>query len=81
MGLGVRESSYILLLQLMNVPYTEAFLLSIFMFMTDIVSLVPAALWSFVDSIKSKKSMTETAHDIAAQSAKEQLSDENVPVA
>lgn len=61
MGLGVRESSYILLLQLMNVPYTEAFLLSIFMFMTDIISLIPAAIWSFFNSIGSKQYIRTTA--------------------
>jgi uncharacterized protein (TIRG00374 family) len=80
MGLGVRESSYILLLQLMNVPYTDAFLLSIFMFMTDIFSLIPAAIWSFIDSMGSKQPMAKAAREMASQAETEKVSDEKVPV-
>ncbi|MFQ5628067.1 MAG: lysylphosphatidylglycerol synthase transmembrane domain-containing protein [bacterium] len=74
LGLGVRESSYILLLQLMNVGYTDAFLLSIFMFMTDIISLIPAAIWSFFDSMKPKQVMAN------AVAENQELPEDKVPV-
>ena len=60
LGIGVREGSYVLLLRFMGVAPTNAFLLSIFMFILDILSMLPAAVWSVVDSLdKSRRQVPE----------------------
>lgn len=74
MGLGVREGTYVLFLQLMGVDYTNAFLLSIFMFITDILSLLPAGLWSLIVSFGKR------APHKHAETGAESVQQEKVPI-
>jgi uncharacterized protein (TIRG00374 family) len=52
-GIGFREGSYIILLSLFHIDYTSAILLSMFIFILEILFLLPAGLWSLFDTRSS----------------------------
>jgi hypothetical protein len=52
-GIGFREGSYILLLSLFKIDYTSAMLLSMLIFILEILFLLPAGLWSLFDTKSS----------------------------
>ena len=54
-GFGVREGSYVFLLGLIGINYTNAIVLSLLGYTIFLFSLIPAAIWSIFDGVKRKK--------------------------
>ena len=63
LGIGVRETSLVLIFQLYELPAQDAIALSLIIFFIQLVSLIPGAIWFYLSPIqlkdlKSKKTAT-----------------------
>ncbi len=55
LGIGVRETSLVVIFQLYNLPSQDAIALSLIIFLLQLVSLIPGAIWFYLSPIQLRQ--------------------------